>query len=242
MKILVIDKNPRLAERIEDLFSPHYVVDIAQTGEDGLYQAIHFEYCTIILGLKLPDIPGPEVCKLLRKKHVSTPLLILSCFDDPETIVKLLNIGADDYLTKPFDKAVLRARVNALARRKNKPYMHNRIIVDDLVIDSNSREVVRAGTTIRLRRKEFDILEYLIQNRGRTLSRDMIINHVWPCANDQCNKTVDVHIKRLRDKIDRPFKQPVIKTTYGVGYTIEGKSRQKLLRSKRTSKNLPGKQ
>lgn len=135
--------------------------------------------------------------------------------------MQLLDMGADDYITKPYDREILQARVRALARRSKRVPEDNSIVIDDLIIDPDSRRVERAGVVIGLRKKEFDILEYLARNRGRAVTRDMIVNHAWEAGKESWNNTVDVHVKYLRDKIDKPFKKPLVKTSYGVGYIIE---------------------
>lgn len=137
--------------------------------------------------------------------------------------VKLLNSGADDYITKPFNGEALKARVAALLRRGQEMREEKIITVCDMTINVTRREVQRGGVIIPLRRKEFDILEYLVSNHGRVLTRTMIIDHVWEAGTESWNNTVDVHIKYLRDKIDRPFEKPLIKTAYGVGYMIDDK-------------------
>lgn len=175
----------------------------------------------IILDLSLPDKNGYDVCKALRAAHINTPVLILTGATDLATRVTLLNAGADDFVTKPFSVAELKARLGALLRRPPSIFNSDVISVQDLTIDSSRRRVERAGTPIPLRRKEFDILEYLVRNRGRPVTRAMILDHAWDGSKDTWNNTVDVHIKHLRDKIDRPFKSPLIKTAYGIGYLIE---------------------
>jgi two-component system OmpR family response regulator len=174
-----------------------------------------------VLDLKLPDMTGLDVCKTLREAGVETPVLILTANDDTESKVELLNGGADDYLTKPFNINELKARITALSRRQPRTYTHSTITLHDLVIHTNERKVYRDGVLIPLRRKEFDILTYLVNNRGRVLTRQMILGNAWDANKDTWNSTVDVHIKHLRDKIDRPFKTSLIKTAYGVGYVID---------------------
>lgn len=222
MKILIVEDSRLLAGSIKDLLSKHYTVDVVYTGGEGIYQGSHTDYGVILLDLGLPDISGYEVCQELRNQGVGSPILILSGVRDVDSRVRLLQYGADDYLTKPFDSNELRARVEALLRRAMRVAPSRQVQVDDLVIDTSKRSVERAGVPIRLRRKEFDILCYLIQNRGRTLTRAMIFNHVWEAGKDGWNNTIDVHIKQLRDKIDRPFDKKLIKTAHGIGYMVDG--------------------
>ncbi|HEX6461913.1 MAG TPA: response regulator transcription factor [Candidatus Saccharimonadales bacterium] len=220
MKVLIIEDNQWLARSIKDYLKTSFTVDIALTSEEGLEKALNVQYAVIILDLNLPDADGYETCRILRDRHVSSPILVLTGFKEPTRCVKLLDGGADDYMTKPFNSAELRARISALTRRR---YEHESGILRfrDLIIDVARRHVERAGTVIELRRKEFDILEYLIMNRGRVVTREMILNHAWDGDKNSWNNTVDVHIKHLRDKVDRPFAPPLIKTAYGIGYKVD---------------------
>jgi len=152
---------------------------------------------------------------------MNAPILILTRLTSMSLRVKLLDMGADDYLTKPFDGEELRARVTALARRQHLTYISPVLTFCDLVIDIQQRKVYRSGIHVPLRRKEFDILAYLVNNRGRVLTREMILTHAWGAGKTCWSSTVDVHIKHLRDKIDRPFSFPLIKTAYGIGYQID---------------------
>ena len=221
MKLLVIEDNPRLSARIKQQLQRWYIVEIASTGHEGLRLASTDAFELILLDLGLPDTPGLEVCKQIRQLTNSTPILVVTGIDTSDSRVELLNAGADDYITKPFDLAELRARINALARRSSRSDSTPLVTVADLVIDPASRKVVRNNTPINLRRKEFDILEYLARNVGRVLSRQMIINHAWPATSTSWTGSVDVHIKQLRDKVDKPFEYPLIKTSYGVGYMVD---------------------
>lgn len=221
MKVLVIEDNARLAERIKTNLGKLYIVDIVHTGETGITQALTGEYNVIILDLNLPDMHGLTVCKQLRKELIATPILVVTAFDQTKSKIELLQSGADDYLTKPFNGEELNARVAALIRRQSQPVLTNVMMVNDLELDVSKRQVRRSGVLIPLRRKEFDILEYLVSNRGRAMSRDMIINHAWVDGTAGWNNTVDVHIKHLRDKVDRPFSSALIKTAYGIGYMID---------------------
>jgi len=221
MKLLIIEDSQRLAGRIKDSLSKRYVVDVVHSGEEGLRRAIQTQYFVIVLDLGLPDIPGKLVCKRLREAQVFSPILILTGHDTMDSRVELLESGADDYLTKPFNTAELQARIAALGRRQPNMYVDSTIHLHDLIIDTKQRTVERAGVPISLRRKEFDILEYLVNNKGRVLTREMILDHAWDSSKSGWNSTVDVHIKHLRDKIDKPFESPLIKTAYGVGYLVD---------------------
>jgi len=221
MKILLIEDNRTLADSLKKQLGKNFVVDTVRTGEEGLQRALTGGQDVIVLDLSLPDKSGYDVCRSIRLAQVSTPIIILTGAADVTSRVTLLNAGADDYLTKPFSVAELRARLGALLRRAPITISSDIFKVQDLVVDPHRRRVERGGTIIALRRKEFDILEYLVRNRGRPVTRSMILDHVWDGTKDTWNNTVDVHIKHLRDKVDRPFESPLIKTAYGIGYMID---------------------
>lgn len=221
MKLLLIEDNKLLAESLKKQLGKTYVIDAFRSGEEGLEQALNGSYDVIVLDLGLPDKSGHDVCRSVRANGVSTPILILTGIGDVENRVALLDDGADDYLTKPFNVAELRARLSALLRRPTETYTASVLTVRDLVLDPNRRSVERGGVPIVLRRKEFDILEYLVRNQGRPVTRAMILDHAWDGSKDAWNNTVDVHIKHLRDKIDRPFGTPLIQTAYGIGYMVD---------------------
>lgn len=221
MKLLVVEDNPRLAERIKRKLHDIYSIDAVETGRDALEKIREVDYGVVVLDLGLPDISGYEVCKRIRDIGLDTPILILTGVDDMNSRVQLLDCGADDYLTKPFDSNELRARIAALGRRRSRRPPRSILTYQDVIIDRDRRIVTRKGMTIALRRKEFDILEYLVDNNGRVLTREMIMNHVWDGDKVGWTSTVDVHIKHLRDKIDRPFEFPIIQTAYGLGYRVD---------------------
>jgi len=221
MKLLIVEDNVRLAERINERLKKIYTIDVVQTGKDALTKAKQIDFGVIILDIGLPDISGYEVCKTLREADIQTPILVLTGEDDMETRVKLLESGADDYMIKPFDVSELRARIGALSRRRSRQPLNPIITYKDLVIDTNQRKVHREGLPLILRRKEFDILEYLVSNSGRVLTREMILNHAWDADKVSWTSTVDVHIKHLRDKVDKPFATQIIKTAYGLGYRVD---------------------
>jgi DNA-binding response OmpR family regulator len=221
MKALIIEDNPRLSERIKRQLQKWYIVEVAHSGAEAIQFAAHHSFDIILLDLGLPDMPGLEVCRHLRGLSSSIPILVVSGIDTTASHVELLDAGADDYITKPFHTEELRARMNAALRRRARNDIQEVLTIGDLVIQPWRREVYRAGKRVNLRRKEFDILEYLVLNQGRVMSRSMIISHAWPAINDTAVGSVDVHIKQLRDKVDKPFSYPLIKTSYGNGYMIE---------------------
>ncbi len=221
MKVLLIEDNLRLSERMKHYLGNSFVVETASTGKAGKAQALADNFAVILLDLNLPDIHGSDVCKELRKAGVETPILVLSGIEDIDSRISLLNYGADDYLVKPFNPRELIAHIHALVRRQSNGYSQHVLTVKDLVIDVNRRYVERAGQPITLRRKEFYILECLVTNKGRAVSREAILNHAWDDDKGGWHNTVDVHIKHLRDKIDAPFDTPLIKTVYGVGYMVD---------------------
>jgi len=198
-----------------------YIVDSVNTGGEGIENARTIQYSVILLDLGLPDMEGYDVCQKLRLANVTTPVLVLTVQKSSNASTRLLNCGADDYLTKPFDGGELKARIAALLRRSQEMHEEKIISICDLTVNITRRQVWRSGVKISLRRKEFDILEYLVANRGRALTRSMILDHVWESGTEGWNNTVDVHIKHLRDKVDRPFGGSLIKTAYGIGYLVD---------------------
>lgn len=221
MKILVIEDNPRLAERIKNQLQKWYIVEIAQSGTEGIQAVSSNSIDIVLLDLGLPDMTGLEVCKHIRDISTDIPILVVTGVDTTLSRVDLLDTGADDYITKPFEPAELIARINALSRRRSRSEVQPLIVVGDLTINPSNRKVEREGELITLRRKEFDILEYLAINKGRVMSRQMIINHAWASTSSSWIGSVDVHIKQLRDKVDKPFSYPLIQTSYGVGYMVD---------------------
>lgn len=226
MKLLCIEDNVELVESLHHFLTAGSNVESAHTGRDGLDLAGKHKYDAIILDLGLPDVSGLDVCLELRRNNVQTPILILSGTKDSNTKVALFEAGADDFLTKPFSIAELRARLFALLKRSNfaaHPPNTQLLKVGNLTLDPLSQQVQRSGKPIKLRRKEFEILEYLMRNRNSIVTRTMIMDNVWDSDSSSWNSTINVHIKRVRDKVDRPYKRKLIKTAYGLGYTINDK-------------------
>lgn len=220
MKLLVIEDNPRLAGRLRQQLSKWYTVDIANSGDKGLQHITAGAYDCVLLDLGLPDAPGLDICKAIRDITKEVPILVVTGIDTTASRVTLLENGADDYITKPFDFLELKARINTLLRRRARADNTPLIVVGDLIIDPARRTILRNSVPVTLRRKEFDILEYLALNPGRVMSRENIVNHAWSSTSSGWVGSVDVHIKQLRDKIDKPFPYPLIKTVYGLGYTL----------------------
>jgi two-component system copper resistance phosphate regulon response regulator CusR len=199
----------------------HFAVDIANDGKMGLELADTYEYDLVILDLMLPNIDGTTVLRRVRRKDSGVPILILTARDTVADKVRNFEAGTDDYLTKPFAFAELLVRIKALLRRGT-ANQSSTVQVEDLELDRLSQRVRRAGKRIDLTLKEYSLLEYLMSNAGRVLSRAMIIEHVWDQRFDGLNNVVDVFVRRLRSKIDDAHERKLIHTVRGVGYSIRG--------------------
>lgn len=220
MRILLVENDHTSAETLQRYLRTFYVVDLAITGHDALLSTDSTCYDLVLLSLKLPDIAGEEVYKGLRAKGLKTPILIISDKHETAGKVALLNMGASDYITKPCQVEEVRARIGLALRRECSCSEPSKIILGDLLLDPAARTVQRGDTLIDLRRKEFEVLEYLMRNQRQTLTRAMILENIWDSNENLWANVVDVHIKHLRDKIDRPFGIDSIKTVYGVGYKL----------------------
>jgi len=220
MRILVVEDEIKLANATKRaLETQKYAVDVAYNGTDGFDMAIGEEYDLIILDLMLPGIDGIEFCKFLRSQGNHTPILMLTARGQVSDKVLGLDVGADDYVVKPFSFEELFARVRALIRRP-KNTSDTTLKIQDLTLNPRSFKVARAGKIIELSTKEFSLLEYLLRNKNTVLSREKIVAHVWDYDADVLPSTVEVHMKHLRDKVDAPFDTQIIKTVRGRGYTI----------------------
>ncbi|MCC6363400.1 MAG: response regulator transcription factor [Bryobacterales bacterium] len=220
MRILVIEDEKRIADFLgRGLESAGYAVDVAHDGQTGLNLSHNADYDLIILDLMLPDMDGLDVLEKVRNRKVSPPVLILSARNAVDDRVKGLELGADDYLVKPFAFVELLARVRALLRR-GQP-IPERLQVGDLVLDCLRRKVARSGQNVDLAPKEFSILEYMMRNPGRPLSRTMIVEHVWDMDYDGLTNIVDVYIRHLRSKIDEGYQTRLIHTVRGIGYMLD---------------------
>jgi DNA-binding response OmpR family regulator len=221
MRILIIEDEQKLAEIIlRTLKAEGFAVDVAGTVADGVHLALSSHYDLIILDLLLPDGLGTFVLKRLRDQRLPVPVLILTARSDINVKVENFEAGADDYLTKPFALPELLMRVRALLRRN--PAMKEDVVkLADLEFDRLNRQVRRAGRRIELSPKEFALLEYLVLNQGRVLSRSMIIDRVWDQSFEGLTNIVDVYVRQLRLKIDENYEPKLIRTIRGLGYSLD---------------------
>jgi two-component system, OmpR family, response regulator len=221
MRALLVEDDATIAEFVaRGLREAGFAVDHASDGEAGLTAALALPYDVAIVDLMLPKRDGLSLIEELRRRGVATPVLILSARREIDDRVRGLQTGGDDYLTKPFAFAELLARVQALVRRATRAPEPTTLTVDDLVLDLLSRRVTREGKPIDLRPREFALLEYLMRNTGRVVSKTMILSHVWEYNFDPQTNIVDVLVSRLREKVDRPFEQKLLQTVRGVGYVL----------------------
>ncbi|QJU07912.1 response regulator transcription factor [Candidatus Saccharibacteria bacterium oral taxon 488] len=224
MRILLIEDDTAIARLLkEGLEDEVYAVDVAHDGDEGYRTAMADDYDVIILDVMLPEMNGYEVCRALRQDGNQTPILMLTARDAERDIVEGLDIGADDYLAKPFSFEVLLARIRALLRRPNEK-LEEVLRVGDLTLDPSSKKVMRASQEINLTAKEYGVLEYLMRNASKVLSKEQIISHVWDFDADVLPNNVELFIMFLRRKIDKPFDSKLIHTVPGFGYKLEDKS------------------
>ena len=222
MRILIIEDDRGVSRFIKKGFQEKgFIVDTAFDGEEGLYLATSQVYDLIIIDVMLPEINGFEVLKGVRKKSLATPVIFLTAKGEQADIVHGLEIGADDYLVKPFAFAELLARVRAVMRRGSAEQQTSNIQAGDLSLNFIDRTAQRQNKTIELSGKEFALLEYLVRNAGQILTRTMILESVWGYNFDTSSNIIDVHINRLRSKIDRDFETKLIRTIKGVGYVLK---------------------
>jgi DNA-binding response OmpR family regulator len=219
MRILIVEDEKKVASFIKKgLQQEGYAADTVHDGADAVHNAALFEYDLVILDLMLPTKPGLEVMREIRSKKPKLPVLVLTAKGAVNDKVAGLDAGADDYLIKPFAFAELSARIRALLRRGTQENPALRLA--DLEMDTASRQVRRAGQSIDLKLKEYALLEFLLRNVHRPVTRTMIVEHVWDIHFDSVSNVVDVHINSLRNKIDKGFQHPLIHTVRGVGYML----------------------
>lgn len=221
-KVLLVEDDSSIAGALAQALRSEYDIDIAATGKLALYKTDNEDFEIIVLDLHLPDLSGINVCQQLRERGVSTPILILSGESRVMTKINLLDAGANDYLTKPVSLGELKARLRAIYRTSPKLAPQTRHLeINGLKMDRHTFIVTRDGVTIGLRRKEFALLECLMEHAGAVVTREALNRYVWPGDGMLWTNTVDVHIKHLRDKVDRPFEGRLIRTVHGLGYRIE---------------------
>jgi two-component system OmpR family response regulator len=222
MRVLVLEDDKKIASFVSrGLKEAGHAVDMAERGDDGLQLGLHNHYDVAIVDLMLPGLDGLGVIERWRAQKVKTPVIILSAKRSVDDRVKGLQIGGDDYLTKPFAFSELLARIQALVRRSTQTTEPTTLTYADLTLDLLSREVTRGGRRIELQAREFALLEYLLRNAGRVVSKTMILEHVWDYNFDPKTNVIDVLVSRLRSKIDREFDRKLIQTMRGFGYVLK---------------------
>jgi two-component system copper resistance phosphate regulon response regulator CusR len=226
MRILLVEDEVKVARFIErGLSAERYAVDVASEGKTGLELATTYQYDLILLDLMLPGLDGSELLKRVRRENAEVPVLVLTARDALGDKIAHFEAGADDYLTKPFAFAELLVRIKALLRR-GPVNRSSSIHLADLELDRLCQQVKRAGRRIDLTNKEYALLEYLMVNAGRVLSRNMIIEHVWDQSFDGITNIVDVYVRHLRAKVDSGHEIKLIRTVRGVGYTIRAEGEE----------------
>ena len=222
MRLLLVEDDAKLARAVgRGLRHEGYAVDLAGDGDAALMQAAVWEYDAIVLDVMLPGRDGFEVCRMLRERDCWAPILMLTARGQVGDRIRGLDVGADDYLAKPFDFGELLARLRALVRRTpaQRPV---RLEVGDLVVDPSTHAVARAGVPVALTAREFAVLEYLARHAGEAVTRASLLDHVWDENFEGSTNIVDVYVGYLRKKLEQPFGRPLIRTIRGVGYALEG--------------------
>jgi two-component system copper resistance phosphate regulon response regulator CusR len=221
MRVLLVEDERRLAQVVRRVLEEEgHNVDLAYDGEEAISLAVDGSYDVIVLDILLPKVNGVEVCRSLRRARVDVPVLMLTALDSVEDRVRGLDAGADDYLPKPFAFQELLARIRALGRRRVDPREPDRLQVGDLVLDLRRRRAEREGRNIELSPREFALLEFLMRNAGRVLSRTQILDHVWGYDFAPDSNLVDVYIAYLRRKVDKGHSRALIHTVRGHGYML----------------------
>ena len=221
MYVLVVEDERRLAQLVRRVLEEEgHTVDTAHDGDEGLTMALDASHDVIVLDVMLPGRDGISVCSELRQQRVDTPVLLLTALDGVDDRVRGLDAGADDYLPKPFAFQELLARIRALGRRRVQAREPSELRFEDLVLDLRRRRAQRAQRMIELSPKEFSLLEYLMRNDGRVVTRTQILDHLWGYDYDSESNLVDVYVAYLRRKVDKGHKRPLIRTVRGVGYAL----------------------
>ena len=221
MYVLVVEDERRLAQLVRRVLEEEgHTVDTAHDGDEGLTMALDASHDVIVLDVMLPGRDGISVCSELRQQRVDTPVLLLTALDGVDDRVRGLDAGADDYLPKPFAFQELLARIRALGRRRVQAREPSELRFEDLVLDLRRRRAQRAQRMIELSPKEFSLLEYLMRNDGRVVTRTQILDHLWGYDYDSESNLVDVYVAYLRRKVDKGHRKPLIRTVRGVGYAL----------------------
>jgi two-component system, OmpR family, response regulator len=222
MRILIVEDDKKIASFVmRGMKEAGFAVDHAEDGELGLHLSLSQSYDAAIMDVMLPRLDGLSVIERMRQGRILTPVLVLSAKRSVDDRVRGLHRGGDDYLVKPFSFSELLARVHALIRRASHQTEPTRLVGEELSLDLLTREVTRSGKKIDLQPREFSLLEYLMRNSGRVMSKAMIIEHVWGYNFDPQTNVVDVLVSRLRNKVDRDFEKKLIHTYRGVGYALK---------------------
>ena len=223
MKILLVEDEPKVAAFLhQGLTEQHYAVDLAPDGLVGLRMALAAHYDLLILDTLLPSLSGLDVCRQVRAQNSAVPILMLTALGETEDKIRGLDAGADDYLVKPFAFQELPARIRALARRRHEAPVAGAVLrLADLTLDPARKLVQRAGHPVQLTAREFALLEYLLRNQGRVISRVDILEHVWETSFDTGSNVIDVYINFLRKKVDKDFTPKLIHTLVGMGYVMK---------------------
>ena len=217
--ILIVEDNREIAELLRDfLRAENYTVSLAETGEKALSLYEKYGARLVVLDIMLPGIDGFEVCRKIREQE-NTPILIVSAKDSKEDKLNALILGADDYIEKPYDIDILLAKISGIFKRR---YQSDTVVSGDLVLDKINRQVTKSGAPLQMTAKEFDLLLYMIENKGQALSKELLFNKIWGFDSFSEQQTLTVHIKWLREKIEEDTKNPKhILTVWGVGYRYE---------------------
>ncbi|MFP5239616.1 MAG: winged helix-turn-helix domain-containing protein [Acidobacteriota bacterium] len=225
MRVLLVEDDPQAASYlVKGLKEQGLTVDHVADGREGLIRATAGGYDVIVLDRMLPNLDGLSILKAVRAAGDTTPVLVLSALSDVDARVEGLRAGGDDYLTKPFAFAELMARIESLGRRGRAEKMLTVLQVADLELDLTARTVKRAGKPIDLKPKEFSLLEYFMRHAGQVVTRTMLLERVWDYAFDPQTNVIDVHVSRLRSKVDKDFDKPLIHTVRGAGYILRDPS------------------
>ena len=222
MRILLIEDDKGIVRFVrKGLTENSFSVDVATNGEDGLASVLHMKYDLIVLDILLPKMDGREILKKMRSMNIQTPVVFLTAKDSEEDIVRGLNLGADDYLTKPFSFNELLARIQAILRRGQASGLPSRLQVANLILEPDGHRVFREKIKIELTPKEYVLLEFFVRHAGEIITRTMISERVWDYHFDTSTNIIDVHVSHLRNKIDKDFEPKLLHTVKGVGYVLE---------------------